>query len=214
MPPDRTVHVVDDDAGVRRSLERLLQAAAFEPIGYDGAQVFLDAVSALTSGCVLVDVRMPVMDGLELQERLNERGSKLPVVVMTGHGDVQTAVRAMKAGAADFVEKPFDDERLISALEGALAGGGRHAPRADALEAAERIATLSRREREVLEALVAGHPNKVIARDLGISPRTVEVHRARMLERLRTASLAEAIRLSVLATLAPAAPTPPPLGDE
>jgi two-component system response regulator FixJ len=211
MPPDRTIHVVDDDAGVRRSLQRLLQSAEFEPVGYEGAQVFLDAVSTLTSGCILVDVHMPVMDGLELQERLNELGVKLPVVVMTGHGDVQTAVRAMKAGAADFVEKPFDDERLISALEAALAGTFRRPPSTDALEAAERIAALSRREREVLEALVAGHPNKVIARDLGISPRTVEVHRARMLERLGTASLAEAIRLSVLATLAP---TRPPLRNQ
>jgi two-component system response regulator FixJ len=206
MPPDRSVHVVDDDADVRRSLQRLLHSAEFEPVVYDGAQGLLDAVSTLTSGCILVDVHMPVIDGLELQERLNELGVNLPVVVMTGHGDVQTAVRAMKAGAADFVEKPFDDERLISALEGALAGTVRRAPGIDALEAAGRIAALSRREREVLDALVAGHPNKVIARDLGISPRTVEVHRARMLERLGTASLAEAIRLAVLAPLAPMRP--------
>jgi two-component system response regulator FixJ len=147
---------------------------------------------------------MPEMDGLAMQGQLNHLGFRLPVVVITGHGDIPTAVQAMKAGAVDFIEKPFDDERLIAAIEAALADFGRgFADREAATEAVERIATLSPRERQVLDALVAGRPSKVIAYDLGISVRTVEVHRARMLERLGTRRLAEAIRLAVLADLAP-----------
>jgi two-component system, LuxR family, response regulator FixJ len=152
---------------------------------------------------VLLDLKMPEMDALELQTRLNRLGFRLSVIVMTGHGDVQTAVRAMKAGAVDFIEKPFDDERLIAAIEAALAGSGLVSRDREAAEAAERIATLSRREREVLDALVAGRQSKVIAHDLGLSVRTVEVHRARMMERLGTNRLAGAVRLAVLAGLAP-----------
>jgi two-component system response regulator FixJ len=147
---------------------------------------------------------MPEIDGLAMQGQLNHLGFRLPVIVITGHGDIPTAVQAMKAGAVDFIEKPFDDERLIAAIEAALADFGRgFADRETATEAVERIATLSPRERQVLDALVAGRPSKVIAYDLGISVRTVEVHRARMLERLGTRRLAEAIRLAVLADLAP-----------
>jgi two-component system response regulator FixJ len=200
MVTDRIIHVVDDDDAVRRSLLRLLHSAGFAAVAYPTASALLDNAPALSSGCILLDIQMPGMNGLEAQVRLGELGVTLPIVVMTGHGDVQTAVRAMKTGAADFIEKPFNDDRLIDALEAALAGAVRYARER---EAAERIAGLSRREREVLDALVAGHPNKVIAYDLGISPRTVEVHRARMLERLGTPSLAEAIRLAVLATLVP-----------
>jgi two-component system response regulator FixJ len=147
---------------------------------------------------------MPEMGGLEIQARLNRLGCPLPVIVMTGGGEVEDAVRAMKAGAVDFIEKPFDDERLLGAIEKALTISERSARNREAAEAAKRIGTLSRRERQVLDALSAGRPNKVIAYDLGISVRTVEVHRARMLERLGIRSLAEAIRLAVLATLAPA----------
>jgi two-component system response regulator FixJ len=143
------------------------------------------------------------MDGLEVQERLAKLELFLPVIVMTAQGDVQTAVRAMKAGAVDFIEKPFPEDVLFNTIEAALAIAGRPDRHREALEAAERIAALSPREREVLEALVAGRPNKLIAFDLGISVRTVEVHRARMMDRLGVTQLAEAIRLGVMASLAP-----------
>lgn len=204
LEAERTVHVVDDDPGVRRSLERLLYSTGFEHVAYASALAFLEAVPGISAGCVLLDVLMPEINGLELQGDLNHLGFRLPVVVITGHGDIPTAVQAMKAGAVDFIEKPFDDERLIAAIEAALADFGRgFADREAATEAVERIATLSPRERQVLDALVAGRPSKVIAYDLGISVRTVEVHRARMLERLGTRRLVEAIRLAVLADLAP-----------
>jgi two-component system, LuxR family, response regulator FixJ len=201
---ERIVYVVDDDPAVRRSLGRLLYSADFECVAYESALAFLQAVPEISGGCVLLDVKMPEIDGLAMQGQLNHLGFRLPVVVITGHGDIPTAVQAMKAGAVDFIEKPFDDERLIAAIEAALADFGRgFADREAATEAVERIATLSPRERQVLDALVAGRPSKVIAYDLGISVRTVEVHRARMLERLGTRRLAEAIRLAVLADLAP-----------
>jgi two-component system response regulator FixJ len=145
---------------------------------------------------------MPGMDGLTLQARLAKLDNHLPVVVMTGQGDVQTAVRAMKAGAVDFIEKPYDDEVLVKAIELALSLPRQSDRNREAAEAAQRVAALSPRERQVLDALVAGRPNKVIAYDLGISARTVEVHRARMMERLGVRQLAEAIRLAVMARLA------------
>jgi two-component system response regulator FixJ len=204
VPVERTIHVVDDDAGVRRALERLLRVAGFTPVTYATTSAFLDATDKLSPGCLLLDVRMPGMDGLRLQEKLNELGRSMPVIIMTGNGDVQTAVRAMKAGAVDFIEKPFDDEALLIALEAALAKTAKIDRERASAEAVGRLAQLSTREREVLEALVAGHPNKVIAGDLGISARTVEVHRARMLQRLGTHRLADAIRLAVIASLATA----------
>ena len=199
MPAERIVHVVDDDAEVRRSLERLLDSAGLRALSYESPFAFLDAAAGLSAGCVLLDVRMPGMDGLELQARLDKLEVALPVIVMTGQGDVQTAVRAMKAGAVDFIEKPFNDESLLNAIETALARAGRPDRAHEAGEATQRIAELTPRERQVLDALVAGHQNKVIAHDLGISVRTVEVHRARMMERLGVRQLAEAIRLSVMA---------------
>jgi two-component system response regulator FixJ len=202
MESERTIHIVDDDPAVRRSLERLLYSAGFRTVLYENTRSFFDAAPVLSAGCVLLDVRMPEMDGLELQARLNRLGFPLPMIVMTGHGDIQTAVRAMKAGAVDFIEKPFDDVSLIAAIDSALAGSGRAFQDREIAEAAERIASLSPREREVLDGLVAGRQSKVIAYDLGLSVRTVEVHRARMLERLGTCRLAEAVRLAVLAGLA------------
>jgi two-component system, LuxR family, response regulator FixJ len=156
MAADRMVHVVDDDAAVRRSLERLLQSAGHACVSYPTSAAFLDLARELPGGCILLDVRMPGMDGLELQDRLNKLGVTLPVIVMTGQGDVQTAVQAMKSGAVDFVEKPFDDEVLLGAIEVALARVGRPDRARDATEAAHRIAGLSPRERQVLDALVAG----------------------------------------------------------
>jgi two-component system response regulator FixJ len=202
MSADRLVHIVDDDTAVRRSLERLLFAAGFEAISYESAPAFLDAAPKLSSGCLLLDIRMPGMDGFELQARLNDFNFRVPIVVITAQGDVSTAVRAMKAGAVDFVEKPYDDELLINSIEAALARVSELDRSREAAEAAARIASLSPREREVLEALMAGHANKVIAFDLGISVRTVEVHRARMMERLGTTQLAEAVRLAVMAKFA------------
>ena len=202
MEARSTIHVVDDDAAIRRSLERLLHSAGFGSALYDSALGFLEIAPRLEEGCVLLDLRMPGIDGLELQALLNRLGCRLPIIVMTGQGEVQDAVRAMKAGAVDFIEKPFDDDRLLGAIEQALTVSGRAARDREAAEAAERVATLSPRERQVLDAVMAGRPSKIIAYNLGISVRTVEVHRARMLDRLGLRSLAEAIRLAVVATLA------------
>jgi two-component system, LuxR family, response regulator FixJ len=203
MTAERTVHVVDDDAAVRRSLEHLLDAAGFRAVSYETPMGFLASAPGLSSGCVLLDVRMPGMDGLTLQARLAKLDNHLPVVVFTGQGDVQTAVRSMKAGAVDFIEKPYDDKVLIKAIETALSLPRQTDREREATEAAQRVSALSPRERQVLDALVAGRPNKIIAYDLGISIRTVEVHRARMMERLGVRQLAEAIRLAVMARLAP-----------
>jgi two-component system response regulator FixJ len=203
MTAERTIHVVDDDAAVRRSLERLLESMGFIALSYATPDAFLLAARGLAEGCVLLDVKMPGVGGLEVQARLKAMGFALPIIVITGQGDVQTAVRAMKAGAFDFLEKPYEDEVLLKAIDAAFATAP-HDRDQQALDAVRRIAELSPREREVLEALVAGVSNKVIAFDLGLSVRTVEVHRARMMNRLGTRQLAEAIRLAVLATLAPA----------
>jgi two-component system, LuxR family, response regulator FixJ len=203
MPAERTIHVVDDEAAVRLSLERLLGSMGFATVSYSTPSAFLLEAPRLVGGCVLLDVKMPGISGLEVQARLKAIGFVPPVIVITGQGDIQTAVLAMKAGAFDFLEKPYQEEILLSAIEAALAASpDDHIHQA--VDAAQRIARLSPREREVLDALVAGGSNKVIAFDLGLSVRTVEVHRARMMERLGTRQLAEAIRLAVLATLAPA----------
>lgn len=210
MPTERTIHVVDDDAAVRHSLERLLGSMGFAAVTYATPGAFLLAAPHLSGGCVLLDVKMPGISGLEVQARLRTIGFVPPIIVITGQGDIHTAVLAMKAGAFDFLEKPYEEEVLLAAIEAALAASpDDHIQQA--VDSAQRIARLSPREREVLDALVAGAPNKVIAFDLGLSVRTVEVHRARMMEQLGTRQLAEAIRLAVLATLAP---TPRPPSDD
>lgn len=202
MADERTVYVVDDDAAVRRSLERLLDAAGFHAVLFEAAAAFLDARPAPTNCCALIDIQMPGTDGLELQSQILELGITLPVIMMTGQGDVQMAVRAMKAGAVDFIEKPFEDTALFAAIEAAFSRASRSDRLSELEKASRRIATLSPREREVLDALVAGQSNKVIAFDLGLSVRTVEVHRARMMDRLGVRQLAEAVRLAVMARLA------------
>jgi two-component system response regulator FixJ len=201
MATERTVYVLDDDGAVLRSLQRLLNSANFEPIIFDRPDVFLAAAKTFKTGCVLLDVRLPGMSGLEVQAQLHMMRNDLPVIIMTGEGDTHTAVRAMKAGAADFLEKPYSDHTLLTAIEAAFANEHRLNRDNEIEDAVRRIAILSPREREVLDALLAGQPNKLIAYQLGISVRTVEVHRARMMERLGLRQLAEAIRLGVMAGL-------------
>jgi len=202
MTVKRIVHVVDDDAAVRRALVRLLRSEGLEAVAYETAQAVLNAAPSLSSGCILLDLQMPGMDGLELLARLGELGIELPVIVVTGHGDVPTAVRAMKAGAVDFIEKPIDETQLFAAIDAALAEKKFAVRDRLVAGATERMALLSPRERQVLEAIAVGRPSKLIAYDLGISVRTVEVHRAHMLDRLGVRNMAEAIRIAVMATLA------------
>lgn len=208
MTTSAAVHVIDDDEDVCWAIETLLMSAKLPVQTWPSALAFLEGLPGIEPeavGCVLTDVRMPGMDGIELLRRLREQGFARPVLVMTSHGDIALAVRAMKLGAYEFVEKPFDDEALLSAVSAALAtGGSRQAaetPRPEIADAAARIATLSPREREVLELAMEGKSSKVIAHELGLSPRTVEVHRLRLMARLGVGSLAEAVRLSVLAEL-------------
>ena len=202
--PVRIVYIVDDDPALLGSLERTFRAAGLTAVSYQTAFAFLDAAPDLSDGCLLLDIVMPEMDGLELQERLNSLGFNMPVIVMTAWGDVETAVQAMKSGAVDFIEKPFNDEALLDAINAALALDRGPTRDRESVVAAKLMAKLSPRERQVLDGLVGGRSTKQIAYDLGISARTVEVHRARMLARLGTHSLAEAIRLAVLAGLPPA----------
>ncbi|MEG3144553.1 response regulator FixJ [Sphingomonas sp. RT2P30] len=198
----RVIHLVDDDESVRRSAGFLLRTSGFVVRPHASGVAFLKEAKAAPTGCILLDVRMPEMDGLEVQRELNARGIAMPVIVLTGHGDVGIAVQAMKAGAVDFIEKPFDKATLMAAIDAAFA----RIENADAQAASEhaasvRIAGLTPRERDVLQGLVRGHPNKTIAFDLGISPRTVEVHRANLMEKLGVHSLSEALRIAFAAGL-------------
>lgn len=198
--PRGLVHILDDDAAVRNALGRMLKIAGYRVMLYETPFALLAALPTIEPGCLLLDVRMPGIDGLSLQPMLRE--TDLALILMTGQGDIGMAVRAIQAGAVDFLEKPFNDALLIAALD---RGFSTLAPMSSTIlpaEAAQRIATLSGREREVLALLAAGNSNKHIARALGISSRTVEVHRARMLRHLGIAHLAGAIRLQVLAELA------------
>ncbi|MFT4026204.1 MAG: response regulator transcription factor [Novosphingobium sp.] len=202
MSEQQVVHLVDDDEAIRRSASFMLRTAGLVVKTYASGLELLAAGKGLEPGCVLLDVRMPGMDGLEVQMALRERDIRLPVVVMTGHGDVSVAVQAMKAGAVDFIEKPFEKATLMDALEqgfAQLAQAGALARRAEA--AGAQLGALTPREREVLEGLARGHPNKTIAYDLGISPRTVEIHRANVMSKLGVASLSEALRIAFAAGL-------------
>ena len=196
------IHVVDDDEAIRDSLRLLLEASGLAVQTHASPTAFLQAAPGL-AGCVLTDVRMPAMDGLELQRQLNERGVRLPVIVMTGQGDVPLAVRAMQAGAVDFLEKPLDGDRLLEAVRRALdENRRRQEARATAAEAQSRLAALTPREREVLDLLVTGLSNKAVGNELGASPRTIEVHRSRILEKLQARSLPELVRLVLAAEAA------------
>jgi two-component system response regulator FixJ len=198
MRAEPSVHVIDDDEAIRDSLAFLLGAADIAAATYDSAESFLAALPSLSAGCIVTDVRMPGMSGLDLTRRLKALGSAMPVVVMTGHGDVPLAVEAMKAGAVDFIEKPFSDEVMLGVVRAAVgrsADAGRQSAERAALVA--RMDSLSMRERQVLDALVAGRANKVIAFDLGISPRTVEVYRANVMTKMQATSLSELVRMAL-----------------
>jgi two-component system response regulator FixJ len=198
MAHDLVVHVVDDDIAVRQSLAFLFATAGISTRLYDSAEAFLQVCTDATAGCVVTDVRMPGMDGLELLRRLKGLGSAMPVIVITGHGDIALAVAAMKDGAADFIEKPFDDVAMIAAVRAALDRQHREIDRRSAVaDLAGRIESLSERERQVLEGLMEGHPNKVIAARLDISPRTVEIYRANLMTKMRASSLSELVRMAI-----------------
>lgn len=205
MPVNPVVHIVDDDEAVRQSLAFMLGSAGLPIRLYESAKVFLESLDPSLCGCLVTDVRMPEMTGIELLNRIKDRMPLIPAIVITGHGDIPLAVEAMKAGAVDFIEKPFDEEVLLKAVEAALdkAGGEENGQTQDVLM---RLATLSEREHQVLTGLVAGQANKVIAAAHGISPRTVEVYRANVMTKMQAKSLPELVRMAVLAHV------PPPAG--
>ena len=198
MPFESTVHVIDDDEALRDSLTFLLRTARLDVLSYPSATAFLEALPANLS-CVITDVRMPGMSGIDLLRRLRERKISVPVIVITGHGDIPLAVEAMRIGAIDFLEKPFDDEVLIASVKTALRQKEgevkRHGERA---EIEGRLAALSNRERDVLDGLVAGRANKQIAFHLGISPRTVEIYRANLMSKMQAGSLSDLVRMALI----------------
>jgi len=202
MSDRKLVHIVDDEEAIRRSASFMLKTSGYAVETWANGVAFLKEIRHVSEGCILLDVRMPEMDGLAVQQALLERGVTMPVIVLTGHADVSIAVRAMKAGAVDFLEKPFEKAVLIGSIETAFArmaaAGGAVARSA---EAEVVLAILTPREREVLEGLAQGLPNKTIAYDLGISPRTVEVHRANLMAKLDVRSLSDALRLAFAAGL-------------
>lgn len=196
------VYVIDDDAAVRDSLSFLLDAANFEVALFESATNFLEMLPRLDFGCVVSDVRMPGIDGIELLKRMKSLDSRFPIVIITGHGDVPLAVEAMKLGAIDFLEKPFEDDRLIGMIEAAIRHGEPAAKdEAVTRDIAGRIDSLSPRERQVMEGLIAGLSNKMIARNYDISPRTIEVYRANVMTKMQAGSLSELVRLAMRAGL-------------
>ena len=193
------IHIIDDDEAIRDSLTFLLDTANFKVRAYDSAEAFLARLDGLEPGCIITDLRMPGMSGMDLVQRLKDSGAAIPVIVITGHGDVSLAVEAMKAGVCDFIEKPFDDNAIFAALNLALSRLGDQGRGAARRAVIERLESLSQRERQVLDGLVSGRANKVIAYDLGISPRTVEVYRANVMTKMQAASLSELVRMALLA---------------
>ena len=199
---DFPVYLVDDDDGVRRSVGFMLKTSGYQVEPFVSGVEFLSRVKHLEPGSILLDIRMPQMDGLQVQSELNERGVTFPVIIMTGHGDIDMAVKAMKAGAADFIEKPFEKTSMITALQQAghrLADDSRRHAHRD--EAQRLLNGLTPRERDVLDGLVKGHPNKTIGFDLGISPRTVEIHRANLMQKVGVHSLSDLLRIAFAAGL-------------
>ena len=199
MPANAIVHLIDDDEDFRKSLAFLLGTAGLAVKIYESAVQFLERYDGSQAGCIVSDVRMPGMDGLRFMQRLTELDVKLPVVIMTGHADVAMAVQAMKAGAVEFIEKPFSDESMLEAIRSAMARTTNGRPAAEVEQIRARLATLTDREREVLVALLAGQPNKTIAYDLGVSARTIEVHRANVMTKMAATSFAELVRMTLSA---------------
>ena len=200
MADEMVVYAVDDDVAMRDLLTFLLEAAGFRVVAFETASSFLDALPGIESGCVVTDVRMPGIDGIELLKRVKREKPALSVIVITAHGEIALAVQAMKLGAIDFVEKPFDDERLINAIRAAVASAmDRARAEAAAAQIASRVAALSPRERQVMEGLVAGLSNKAITRNHRISPRTVEVYRDNVMTKLQAANLSELVRFAMRA---------------
>ena len=196
MASSAVVHLIDDDEAVRQAVAFLLTSAGLAVRVHESAVAFLDVLPGLQPGCIVSDVRMPGMDGLELQRRLKSQGAKLPMIIMTGHADVSLAVEAMKAGAVDFIEKPFDDELMLSAIRAALDLYDKTGYReAEVTQTQIKLRSLSSREREVLDGLLTGHPNKTIAYDLGLSARTVEVHRANVMKKTQATSLSDLVQI-------------------
>ncbi|MEZ5540087.1 MAG: response regulator FixJ [Pseudomonadales bacterium] len=196
VSPEATVFVVDDDDAVRESLVFLMKSVGLKAESFSSAQDFLSHYNPARSGCLVLDIRMPGMSGLELQEKLSQMDCILPIIFITGHGDVPMAVKAIKAGAADFVQKPFRDQDLIDRIREVLQEDAE--ARVDKLQKAEvlrRIGTLTEREREVMEQVVDGKANKVVAIDLNVSQRTVEIHRANVMDKMKARSLAQLVRL-------------------
>lgn len=201
MADMRNVYVIDDDDAARDSLAMLVESAGYSVESFPSASSFLDRAGMLPSGCALVDIRMPEMGGLELQAVLKEKGLEVSIVFVTGHADVPVAVRAMRAGAIDFVEKPFDADVILGAVERALAHAAAHLEQSNAAAVARaRVLQLTDREREVFEQLVEGYPNKVIAANLNISPRTVEIHRSRVMDKTGARSLSDLVRMALAAS--------------
>lgn len=203
MPPDAVVYVVDDDDAVRDSLLALLESRGFRVEAFASGDALLGVARFAPVGCVVSDIRMPALDGLQLQAALKAREMQLPLMFITGHGDVPVAVTAMKAGAVDFIEKPFEEETLLAAIDRAIRLSRESQSRdAEIAETRRRIEDLTAREREVLICLAQGKQNKVIALELGISPRTVEIHRARVLEKMAARSLSDLVRAALAVGLA------------
>jgi two-component system response regulator FixJ len=198
MPHIGNVYVIDDDSAMRDSLDFLLGSAGFNVTLFDSALIFLETLPNLAFGCVVSDIRMPGMDGIDLLRRLKTEPKRLPIVIMTGHGDIPLAVEAMKLGAIDFLEKPFEDERLILMISDALSQAAYYSKDKSIIaDIAMRIASLSPRERQVMDGLVAGLSNKLIARDYNISPRTIEVYRANVMTKMQASSISELVRLAM-----------------
>jgi two-component system response regulator FixJ len=198
----RAVHIIDDDQALRESLAFLLQTAQLEVRSFDSAKTFLDALPDASVGCVITDIRMPDMSGIELLRRLKELKVDVPVIVITGHGDIALAVEAMKIGAADFFEKPFDDDLLLASVRAVLQQREDQTKRgAERAEIEHRISSLSPREKDVLAGLIEGRANKQIAFDLGISPRTVEIYRANLMNKMQANSLSDLVRMALIAEM-------------
>lgn len=202
MPSEPVIYVIDDDEAVRQSLEFLLKTAGITVRGFESAKAFMEILPEIEQGCIVTDVRMPEITGIDLLRHVKERKPDLPVIMITGHGDISLAVEAMKIGAVDFLEKPFEDDQLIAAVRSALNRDADVSKRkAELGDIQDKLAALSNREQQVLDGLVAGNANKTIAFDLGISPRTVEIYRANLMTKMAANSLSDLVRMAMLADI-------------